>query len=345
MHCFCTYFDQVYLSRGLALYESLKQHCSSFELWILCMDNESYQMLAKMDLAHARLISLSELEDKFPQLRQAKANRSRIEYYFTCTSALSLYVLDANKGVDAVTYLDADLFFFANPAPVFEEIGNHSVAIIGHRFPPELQDRRQYGIYNVGFLFFKRDAVGLACLGRWFEQCLDWCYDRLEATRFADQKYLDDWPERFENVVVLQYKGANLAPWNLANYKITRRNKHVLIDDERLIFFHFHALKRLGNWLFEPHLFRYNVTPSRVVLKHIYKPYIRTLMKIERQLESFGPRPPAKDIRSLTEPASVAQEPPPSKAGRLTGQVRWILDTCRKIYERRYILVLGRRSI
>src|SRR5881296_3319245 len=108
MREFCTYFDRNYLVRGLALHHSLLQHCPDFRLWILCMDTESHEILKLKNLPHTKLISLSEIEDHCPALLRAKPGRSRIEYYFTCTPALPLFVLDRHPEVMSITYLDAD---------------------------------------------------------------------------------------------------------------------------------------------------------------------------------------------------------------------------------------------
>src|SRR5712691_2882118 len=220
MYHFCTYFDHRYLPRGLALYRSLKQHCRSFQLWVLCMDRECYDVLSQLDLPDIQLIALEDFEKDDQELLGAKQNRTLIEYYFTCTPSLPLFILNNCPEVGIITYLDADFFFFADPAPVFDEIADHSIAIIGHRFPAQLRHREQYGIYNVGWLSFRRDEQAFSCLVWWRERCIEWCYDRCEDGRFADQKYLDDWPTRFQGVVVLNHQGVNLAPWNLANYKI-----------------------------------------------------------------------------------------------------------------------------
>jgi hypothetical protein len=214
MYYFCTYFDRHYLPRGLALYRSLREHCPEFRLWVLCMDGDTHSALAQLGLPGVQPIALRDFERDDEPLLSAKQNRSQVEYYFTCTPSLPLYILDRWPEVDLVTYLDADLFFFANPVPLFDELGEGSIAIIGHRFPTYLRSKERYGIYNVSWLTFRRDESSLDCLHWWRERCIEWCYDREEDGRFADQKYLDDWPTRFQNVVVLEHKGANLAPWN-----------------------------------------------------------------------------------------------------------------------------------
>lgn len=278
MYYFCTYFDRRYLARGLALYESLSAHCAAFELWVLCMDDVAYTELAQRKLTNLHPIALAELEAADPDLLAVKAERTAIEYYFTCTPALPLHIFRRSMQVDAVTYLDADLFFFADPAPLFAELGTGSIAIIGHRFPPQLRCRVAYGIYNVGWITFRRDDNGLACLHWWRARCLEWCYDRVEAGRYADQKYLDRWPELFAGVVVLQHKGANLAPWNLANFALTLADRQVLVDEQPLVCFHFHGLQQLQPWLYHPHLADYKLgPPSALLRRQIYAPYIQTL--------------------------------------------------------------------
>ena len=206
MYYFCSYFDRNYLPRGLALYSSLRKNCSEFRLWVLCMDDATYAALTQLALPEIELIALQDFEEGDAALLAAKQNRSKIEYYFTCTPSLPLFVLNHWSEVNLITYLDADLYFFASPAPLFEELGLGSIAIIGHRLSAYMRKDEVYGIFNVGWLSFRRDDNGSACLNWWRAKCIEWCYDRLEDDRFADQKYLDDWPSRFSKVVVLEHK-------------------------------------------------------------------------------------------------------------------------------------------
>jgi len=285
MYYFCTYFDKNYLPRGLALYHSLREHCHESTLWVLCMDHTSFEILEKLDLPGLCPISLEEFELNDEQLLGTKQNRSTIEYYFTCTPSLPLYILNHWLDVGLITYLDADLFFFDSPLPIFDEIGNKSIAIIGHRFSPHLRDLESYGIYNVGWLSFRRDSNAFDCLKWWRQQCIAWCYDREENGQFADQKYLDDWPNRFSEVVVLKHKGANLAPWNIGNYKM--RSLHlnaVMVDEQPLIFFHFHGLKKISDWFYNPSWGEYDINPSKVLRKKIYAPYLQSLSDANRQI-------------------------------------------------------------
>src|SRR5262249_48510221 len=139
MHHFCTYFDRNYLPRGLALHRSLVRHARPFVLHVLCLDEPTFTYLSGLNRPDVRAISLTDFLERDPELTGAKSNRSLIEFYFTCTAPLALYILDSDPAIDLVTYLDADLFFFSDPTPIIRELGQHSVLIVGHRFPGRLK--------------------------------------------------------------------------------------------------------------------------------------------------------------------------------------------------------------
>jgi hypothetical protein len=284
MRHYCTYFDHNYLPRGLALYDSLRRQGGSFELWVLCLSEECEQALQKLELPGLGTISMREFEAGDAPLLAAKQNRSQIEYFFTCTPSLPLFLFKKHPAIDAVTYLDGDLYFFGDVEDVHAEIGGASIAITPHRFPAALRNSERYGIYNVGWVTFRRDPNAFACLEWWRERCLEWCYDREEGGRFADQKYLDCWPAKFAGVKVIQHPGVNLAPWNLAGHQLAWEQGRVLVDGQPLLVFHFHGLKQLTRHIFDPQWTRYQVKPGPVLQKRIYRPYLRHLISTTEKL-------------------------------------------------------------
>lgn len=277
---FCTYFDRHYLARGLTLYRSLSDHAGDFVLWVLCFDDDTYDALSRLNQPNLRPVSLHELEQGDERLLVAKGNRSRIEYYFTCTPSWPLYIMNHAPDVDLVTYVDADILFYASPAPIYDELGDDSILIIEHRFPERRRHLATHGRFNVGYLTFRNDTYGRECLEWWRERCLDWCYDRIEDGRFADQGYLSDWPERFRGVVVLQHKGANVAPWNWSNYRIHIDHGRPTVDGEPLIFYHFHGFKIINRRLCEPGLLGYDRMPL-ALRRWLYTSYLRALRDTE----------------------------------------------------------------
>ena len=120
--------------------------------------------------------------------------------------------------------------------------------IVPHRYAPRYRGAEATsGAYNVEWLTFRRDEHGLAALTWWRDRCLEWCYFRYEDGKMGDQKYLDDWPERFESVHVLRHPGGGLAPWNAEQYTLEERDGQVLVDGRELVFHHYHSL-RLYDW-------------------------------------------------------------------------------------------------
>ncbi len=282
MYYFCTYFDHNYLCQGLALHQSLQQHCKDFQLYVLCLSKECYEILSTLSPSQMILLKLEDFEAGDGELLKAKSNRSLVEYYFTCTPSLPLYILKNNPRIDMITYVDADLYFYNDPKPVFQEMVGQSIGIIAHRYPDHYKAMEVCGVYNVGWLSFSNDDNSISCLKWWRDRCIEWCYKRVEGDKFADQKYLDDWAKLFKKVRVIQHKGANLATWNIENYKVKFIDDRLWIDNEELIFFHFHGLRRLTNLFY---CVGYHQTKiNRVIRKKIFKPYFETLREINSKL-------------------------------------------------------------
>ena len=78
---------------------------------------------ARLELDRLSVVSLDELEAHDPALLSTKTDRTPVEYCWTATPALPLYMLETRPELDEITYLDADLLFFADPEPLFEEMG------------------------------------------------------------------------------------------------------------------------------------------------------------------------------------------------------------------------------
>lgn len=291
---FTTFFDKNYLSRGIVLYESLKANCLDFRLHVLCLDEETFNYFQTNRDIYPDIISvkLQELEDADPDLRQAKSNRSKIEYYFTLSPCLPLYILK-KFGLLHICSLDADIMFFSSVDPIFDLLKNFSIIITPHKFSKELlEDRRdRYGKFNVSFQIFKNDVIGLSCLEDWRSKCINWCYDIYDETdggRFADQKYLDTWHRDYPGQVhSLEESSNGLAVWNIDNYEFSLHDRLVCADGTPVIFFHFHNFKILKDNIALNGFDEYKVRKdSPVINQHIYLAYWEHLCRSSLSLAS-----------------------------------------------------------
>ncbi|MEW5797459.1 MAG: glycosyl transferase [Bacteroidota bacterium] len=285
---FCTLFDKNYLSRGVALYESLEKVSAGFHLYVFAFDGETEDVLSRLTWKHATIIPLKDFENE--RLRSVKADRTRAEYYWTSTPATILYVLE-HFGVDHCTYIDSDLYFYRDPDILFQELGNSSVLITEHRYTKGYDKSKQSGIYCVQFNTFRNNSEGLMVLRWWNDRCLEWCYNREEDGKFGDQKYLDDWTTRFKGVHVLQNMGGAIAPWNVQQYSFHRQNSKLLCryqhstESLEVVFYHFHYLRFYEHTTIE--LGDYYLSDE--VRQILYYPYIRHLQEIKKKISAFEP--------------------------------------------------------
>jgi hypothetical protein len=121
---------------------------------------------------------------------------------------------------------------------------------------------------------FKNNKNGLKVLNWWRSACNDWCYNRFEDGKFGDQKYLDDWTDRFESIHELQNIGGGVAPWNVQQYDLQNSNFSI-------IFYHFHDFKFIEKNKVD--LGDYKLKTS--VINKVYNPYIKHLDQITSTLK------------------------------------------------------------
>lgn len=276
MEHYVTLFDSLFLPQGLALQSSLERHASPYVLWILCMDDEAYEVLNRLRLPHVRLLRLAEVETA--ELLRVKRERSRAEYCWTITPFTPRFVFGADPAVRRVTYVDADLWFRHAPALIFREFerSGKQVLITDHAYAPEHDQTATHGRYCVQFITFTREG-GEPVRQWWQERCVEWCFARSENGKFGDQKYLDDWPERFgDQVHVLRHAEWTRAPWNVAESPY-----------EQALFFHFHGLRLLADD--KVSLGGYPLSPE--LIQHVYAPYLISLARAVAALRNLGFEP------------------------------------------------------
>ncbi len=281
-NAYCTYFDSAYAPRGRVLIETLRRQGDQSPVHVLALDYAALVEASSWSDLGVRVLTLSDLEEKFPQLIAARADRSRMEYVFTLTPWLTSWTMGQVAEGSWVTYLDADMAFFSSTTPIYEELADASVGIVEHRFTWEQVWRRKYGKYNVAWVGFRNDDAGRPCLQWWADRCLEWCRDEVDDGRFADQGYLDRFPELFPGVKTIELAGADVAPWNLRRHHVSSsHNGDVLIDGKPLIFFHFHGLRIEGTRFHFKHV-PYLAKTTSAIRDSVYRPYCEALLAARR---------------------------------------------------------------
>ncbi len=300
---YCTMFDSGYLARGLALIHSLRTQGVHDDIWVLCLDETTESFLERLALPGVHTTTPEALEQYSPGLEASRTTRSRVEFFFTCTPALVRFVLAQEEEVtlEWVVYLDSDMYFYTNPTHLFAAMGSGDVGIVPHRFPDRLHHLQQYGTFNVAWVMFRNTTEGIACVEWWRDRCIEWCFDRRDGGRYADQGYLDQFSKLFPTTVVLKDPGINVAPWNLGRHTISAHDDAISVDGCPLVFYHFHGLRKRENWIY-PNLAMYKTQLEPVVRDKIYLPYIADLIAIEHgALEiNLGHPIPTAHVPSVT---------------------------------------------
>jgi len=251
---YCTLFDANYLAQGLALYESISKHHEDYRLHILTLCEKSFGVLKKLGLPNIILYLAADVET--PELRSMRPRLSSSEYIWVFKPGFIMLTLLKTRHV---AYVDADSYFF-NTCDI-SSIGvddKTPTAVTPHRFTPIHEHFAINGAFNAGFIFAAR--AGIPCLKDWNHRCIA---DRRGI--ITDQVHLNNWPEQW-GAHIIRHKGINLAPWNQAGqYRYSVRKGQVYVDDDPLIWYHFHQGLKPS----------YNLAPF--VRTYIYEPYREAL--------------------------------------------------------------------
>ena len=279
---YCVILTKYRLLQGLALYRSLQRNAAASKVYFLCVDSETYEILAGMGLTDAVLVRLEEVENN--ELLKVKAERKLNEYCWTLKPYFLEYLLCLNN-VRRITYLDADLYFFNNPEKIFDDAPYCPVILTKHDYPVTLdQMSATCGKYNSGFISIVKCQSGIECIRWWKQRCFKWCSEVPENGRFGDQKYLDSMPFFFKKVCCSRTPGVNIAPWNHINYSFSERDGKIYVDDKPLIFYHFSGLRLLnGETAALTMHFEKDIIPM------VYGPYLHELQSLAAEVNAVNP--------------------------------------------------------
>lgn len=282
---FCTVFDSNYLDKGVLMYQSLEKTAIDFKLYVVCLDENAYKILKSLSYAH--LIPIDFETFLSPELRVAQSNRSRSEFCWTCSSCAIEYVLKVYHE-DMCTYIDADLYFYSDPQVLFDELAENSIGIIEHRNNHNFEGRyydKMAGPYCVEFNTFRNDFNGLLALTWWKNKCLESCSSEINGRTFGDQKYLEDWKDRFNNLHVYKNLGAGMAPWNIAQYNLKEGKVYYRKDIVVPVFYHFHAIEYLDEDHVNINVFYRDFKTDSNLVHLLYADYLSKISQTRKMIE------------------------------------------------------------
>lgn len=217
---FCTIADKNYLTKALAMYQSLIENLEQFTLYFLCLDDETFLKLEQLELPNLYIVRLALLESLDIELRNAKNNQPSkygtqySQYCWCLTPYFTNYILtNYCKKNEYLTYVDSDIYFYGSPKKIIEEMKGMSVGIHTHRFTPPIKETDS-GWYNVGIVVFKNDTSGLFISSLWKYWLLNpknEFYNKYGTC--GDQKYLELFEKICDSVCIFDKNILHSAPW------------------------------------------------------------------------------------------------------------------------------------
>lgn len=248
---------------------SARQHCPSFQMDILSLTDECTARLREHAAPDLRIIAIQELiaESDFPlkQIRERARTQLSRKAWIWLLEPVSVYESIKRNQCD-VAFIDADTYFFSNPQPVFDKLGNAQIGLTPHYFPAGKEHQeKSVGRYNLGFAYFRRTAMQLC--REWCERTIRYCPESTGA-----QKHLDDLRGHAEFG-----RQVNCGPWQLPECQ----GSPPTLDGEPLVLYHFHEFRRgsgrnpttINGQLFN--MTNYPIHPK--TLESVYEPYIAEL--------------------------------------------------------------------
>ena len=286
-----TFFNEIYLNRGIALAISALQHNSELtQFFIQTLDEESYRVcnLVFKDSSRIKIFSPSSIES---DLKEVNEISSGSELFFMMKPICILRCIQRERIKGNLIYLDADLFFFQSlTLPNRNETS--SVLLSKHIFAKRTVGHAQYGIYNAGFISFQLDKdESVAFVEEWLSACFEKIKDRKPGISFSDQVVLNQIADRSKHLNFFSDMRINQSLWSIGSiYDLSSRAKARLLIDQCMVY-HFHGLNELEN-LLRVGIRRYGLTSTRKIslICQVYIPYIIALWNV-RAKRGFSEKP------------------------------------------------------
>jgi hypothetical protein len=234
-----------YLAQARTLGDSLASTNPEILFVIGLVDNQegvnfeqSYQPEYPMvEIDKIGIEGFAEMADRY---NITELNTAVKPFYFT-------YFFKQYPQAQNVIYFDPDIIVYQPLTGLLNSLKNHEAVLTPHINTP-IEDRQtpnelhhlNTGIYNLGFVAFRRSAVNTAFINWWEEKLRYECLIDLCNGLFVDQNWMNFLPVFVPDTYIERNPGYNAAYWNLHERTFSEHEKVFYVnDDNPLIFFHY----------------------------------------------------------------------------------------------------------
>lgn len=213
-----------------------------------------------------------------------------IELNTSVKPSLFLNIIARYPKVKDIHYFDPDIKLFSSFNELEKEFDGKSILLTPHIFTPisntegSPQDHLflNYGIFNLGYLGLKINNSTISLLKWWESKTLSLGFNRVCEGLFVDQLWINHVPIFYnEETKISFHPGLNAAPWNLHERKLSLQDEVYIINNKKLVFFHFSNYKyQNSNKIANFYRYTFEEFPELI---HLYDEYHQDLLanKIE----------------------------------------------------------------
>ena len=277
---YVTVVSYEYALLGISIIRSLTSEGKNCALY--CIDDRGADLFEKVGLGSCVIFRPADYQDvKLAEIRQ---QRSKSEYCYTCKSVALEHIFTQMPELEWAIYLDSDMMLFGDPDKALPMGADSHVLLTPHRPSTPYFERfmPEAGQFNAGYIAFRATKQGLKALRWWRKKCEESCSAAPDAQGYADQRYLDEFPDLFEGVTLSKSAGVNAAPWNISDKKVSKEQESVFVDNDELLIYHMQGFKKIGFGFFD--LYSGELKLPLEVRDFIYGPYVSHLERCSRLL-------------------------------------------------------------
>lgn len=229
--------------QSLALVRSIRENGDGSDISLLATDEKAFGILSFFlkDASNLRVYREEEIVSK--DIISLKDRRKYFSYCWTLKPVFCEFLIKKIKKGGLVTYVDSDILFFDNVTNFLEEREYSTFFTFEEHYFPHLDKnkvehiKKIVGNFNSGFISFRNNVDGRACLNWWKERCIESC--DINSQVFGDQKYLNEMPGLFTGVLYEESVTLNVGPWNVLKRKISVEGGRVKFGNQYLMFYHY----------------------------------------------------------------------------------------------------------
>lgn len=273
-----------YLAQARTLRDSLKSSNPDILFFVGLvdrLDDITFEdaFVPDFPLVEIHKIGIEGFEEMCGRYNITELNTAVKPFYFT-------YFFNQYPTADKVIYFDPDIIVYQPLTDLLHNLDKHEAVLTPHlltpindRLTPNELHHLNTGVYNLGFVAFRKSVATIKFVKWWEEKLRFECLIDLCNGLFVDQNWMNFLPVFVQNTHIEFNPGYNAAYWNMHERTFSRENDTVLVNQTSpLIFFHYSGYDPAQPTLISKYQNRFSFT-ERKDLNWLFKYYHDSLIR------------------------------------------------------------------